>query len=186
MSCSLRDAAALEALDVPTVVFANDVFRPIAYGTGEIVGLSREYVEKNVVFFPHPTSNLTRAQIFALVDERIETVAQSLLGTRERIVAADDTAATDEADVTSARALLAEFGATLREDGAALTLDELRDGVLYARLDVDEAACADGSCVLPRRNIVALIEATLGKRFREVSVVLDDSRERVASATPAQ
>ncbi|GAC1308989.1 MAG: hypothetical protein NVSMB19_22500 [Vulcanimicrobiaceae bacterium] len=179
MSCSLRDAAALEALDVPTVIFANDVFRPIAYGTGDILGLSREYVEKNVVFFSHPTSNLTRAQIAALVDDRAETVVRALLGTREWIPA-DRSAGAGDAEATSVESLLDRLRATLREDGADLTLGALRDGVLHARLDVDEAACADGSCVLPRPNIVALIEATLRERYGGIRVVLDDSRERVA------
>jgi len=172
----------LEALDVPTVVFANDVFRPIAYGTGEIVGFSREYIDKNLVFFPHPTSNLTRAQIFALVDNCIETVVRSLLGTRERISDTDDPASTDEADLASVRSLLDPLSGSLREDGAALTLGELRGGVLHGRLEVDEAACADGTCVLPHRNLVALLEATLHERFKDMRVVLDDSRERVVPA----
>lgn len=180
MSCSVRDAARLEALGVPTVVFANDVFRPIAYGTAEIVGFSREYVENNVVFFAHPTSNLTRAEVFTLVDGSIETVVRSLLGTRERSSGSDDSTTPSEIDIESLRSLLDPLRASLREDGATLTLDEMRGDVLHARLEVDEAACADGTCVLPRRNLVALLEATLRERFTRVHVVLDDSRERVS------
>ena len=170
----------LEALDVPTVVFANDVFRPIAYGTGEIVGLSRAYVEQNVVFFPHPTSNLTRTQVFDLVDERAEAIVRSLLGTREAALEPDLEEHAREADAAMLQSMLDELRATLSADGADLTVGGFRDGALHLRLDVDEAACADGACVLPRPNIVALIEKTLGKRFRGVPIVLDDSRERAA------
>ena len=82
MSCSLRDAAALEARNIPVVVLANDVFRPIAHSTAQLLGLERSYVEQNVVFFPHPTSNLTREQIFLLVDAAIDPIVASLVGTR--------------------------------------------------------------------------------------------------------
>jgi len=105
---------------------------------------------------------------------------RSLLGTRERSSGSDDSTTPSEIDIESLRSLLDPLRASLREDGATLTLDEMRGDVLHARLEVDEAACADGTCVLPRRNLVALLEATLRERFTRVHVVLDDSRERVS------
>ncbi|GAC1543397.1 MAG: hypothetical protein NVS2B17_23120 [Candidatus Velthaea sp.] len=175
----MRDAAVLEALDVPTVVLANDVFRPIAYATGEIVGLTREHVERNVIFFPHPTSNLTRAQVFALVDQSVEAIVGSLLGARDGIPGIADAAAKTEVDCAAIRSLLDPLRASLHEDGAELVLGDVHGGVLHARIEVDEAACADGSCVLPHGNLVALIDAILRERFGDIRVVLDDSRERV-------
>jgi hypothetical protein len=76
----LRDAAALEARGVPTVILANDVFKSMMYGTAELLGLQPSYVDSNSVFFPHPTSNLDRAQIFQLVDARIEEIADAITG----------------------------------------------------------------------------------------------------------
>ncbi len=178
MSCSLRDAVSLEALGIPTVVYANDVFRSIAFGTAELLGLSRGYVEQNVVFFPHPTSNLTRAQVFARIDDAIETVVRSLEGSRDESTAGDVASRVEDGDVGAVRAVLEPLAASLREDGAELTLLALRDGVLHARLDVDEAACADGTCVLPRPNLVALLAASLRTRFGAMQIELDDSRER--------
>lgn len=177
MSYSLRDAAELESRAVPTVVFANDVFRPIAYGTAEIVGFSQAYVAQNVVFFPHPTSNLTKAQVHALVDERIDTIVDSLLGKRADL-APETEAPTRPTDLGAIRALIDPLCASLREDGAVLVVRAIDGGVVQAQLEVDEAACADGSCVLPQRNLVALLEATLRERFADIRVVLDDSRER--------
>lgn len=177
MSCSVRDAAELESRGVPTVVYANDVFRPIAYGTAEILGFSRAYVDANVVFFAHPTSNLTRSHVFGLVDDAIETVERALLGTRD-VVAPNVVQSTETVDLTEIGELLEPLRASLREDGATLALDDVRAGVVHARLEVDEAACADGTCVLPRRNLVALLEAALRARYDGMHVELDDSRER--------
>lgn len=177
MSCSLRDAAELESRGVPTVVYANDVFRPIAFGTAEILGFSHAYVDANVVFFAHPTSNLTREQIFGLVDDAIETVERALLGTREAI-ALRPNAGAHAIDISGVRELLDPLRASLLEDGATLAIDNVRGDVVHARLDVDEAACTDGTCVLPRRNLVALLEAALGARYDGIHVDLDDSRER--------
>ena len=182
MSCSLRDAAELESRGVPTVVYANDVFRPIAFGTAEILGFSRAYVDASVVFFAHPTSNLSRVQIFGLVDDAIETVERALLGTREVLAPSVDNGAR-ALDLIVIRALLEPLRASLIEDGATLVLDDMRGSVVHARLDVDEAACADGTCVLPRRNLIALLEATLGTRYTKIQVELDDSRERTLAGS---
>jgi hypothetical protein len=177
VSCSLRDAAELESRGVPTVVYANDVFRPIAFGTAEILGFSHAYVDANVVFFAHPTSNLTRARIYGLVDDAIEMVERALLGTREAI-APSQNAGAHAIDISGVCELLDPLRASLLEDGATLVIDNVRGAVVHARLDVDEAACADGTCVLPRRNLVALLEAALGARYDGIHVELDDSRER--------
>lgn len=178
MSCSLRDAAALEARNVATVVLANDVFAPIAYGTAELLGLERSYVERNVVFFPHPTSNLTRAQIFGLVDAQIETIAAALVGARHAAVARP----AEGTDVGAIRSALEPLRRSLLEDGAELTIGELRDGILETRLQVDPVACTDGACVMPRANIIAIIESTLRERFPKiVSVTMEDTREGVTS-----
>ena len=182
MSCSLRDAAELEGRGVPTVVYANDVFAPIAFGTAEILGFSRAYVDANVVFFKHPTSNLSRTQIYGLVDDAIETVEHAVLGTRKTLAPLAN-AGGRALDIVAIRALLDPLSASLGEDGATLVLDDVRGDVVHARLDVDASACADGTCVLPHRNLVALLEAALAARFGGLRVELDDSRERRAAST---
>jgi len=76
----MRDAAELEKRGVPAIVFANDVFKPMMYGTAELLGLPASYVDAHVVFFPHPTSNLTREQIYALIDGKIDQIVAAVDG----------------------------------------------------------------------------------------------------------
>ena len=86
MSCCMRDAVTLEALGIPTAIIVNDVFAPIAHATSALLRLPDDYVAKNVVWLPHPTSNLTDARAAALIDDRIDTIRDVLLG-RSRAVA---------------------------------------------------------------------------------------------------
>ena len=81
MSCCMRDAAALEALGIPTVIVVNDVFEPIAHATAALLNMPPSYVAEHVVWLPHPTSNLTKAQAAALIDARIEAIRAALAGT---------------------------------------------------------------------------------------------------------
>src|SRR5580700_3789400 len=76
----MRDAVALEARGVPTVILVNDVFKPIAHATQTLLGLPADYVEKNIVWLPHPTSNKSKDVLDALIDERIEEIRSKLAG----------------------------------------------------------------------------------------------------------
>src|ERR1700719_3667361 len=76
----MRDAVALEARGVPTVILVNDVFQPIAHATQTLLGLPADYVEKNIVWLPHPTSNKSKGVLDALIDERIEEIRAKLSG----------------------------------------------------------------------------------------------------------
>lgn len=84
MSCSMRDAVELERRGVPTVVIANDVFEPIAHATAALLGLPADYVPRNVIYLPHPTSMLDRDAIHALIDARIDDIEAALTGARTR------------------------------------------------------------------------------------------------------
>lgn len=147
---------------MPTVVLANDVFKPMLYGTAELLGLQPSYVDDNVVFFPHPTSNLTRDQIFRLVDARIDEIAGALSGTRRRTVSPVTSDGID-----GIKAALEPLRQSLRADGATLTIGDLSDGVLQTMLEVGEA-CEGGMCVMPRDQLAAMIEAMLRERFPQV------------------
>jgi hypothetical protein len=76
----MRDAVTLEARGTPTIILVNDVFAPIAHATAALLALPPDYVAKNIVWLPHPTSNLTAAAAAALIDQRIEGVRAALLG----------------------------------------------------------------------------------------------------------
>jgi hypothetical protein len=170
----LRDAVALETRGVPAVVLANDVFKPMMYGTAELLGLRSSYVDSHVIFFPHPTSNLTREQIFALVDARSDEILAAIEGTRGSAGRNGNGAA----DLQNITALLAPLQRSLHEDGADLTIEALRDGTLQTTLVVGDA-CEDGACVLPRAQLVAMIEAMLRDKFSDaLTVAMKDSRER--------
>ena len=80
MSCCMRDAVELEGRGVPTIVIANDVFEPIAHATAALLGLPGDYVARNIIFLPHPTSMLDRDAIHALIDARIDAIEAALIG----------------------------------------------------------------------------------------------------------
>lgn len=153
------------------VILANDVFKPIMYGTAELLGLAPSYVDDTSVFFPHPTSNLDRSQIFRLVDARIDEIANVLLGKRQL-----KAGRMKDEGISGIKAALAPFCQSLHEDGAELTIGELHGGTLETRLEVREA-CEDGTCVLPREQLTAIVASMLRDFPQVVNVRMADSRE---------
>lgn len=75
----MRDAATFEAAGIPTVILVNDVFRAIANATASMLRLPAEYVAGHVIWLPHPTSNLTKAEAAALIDARLDEIRAALL-----------------------------------------------------------------------------------------------------------
>lgn len=158
MSCCMRDAVALEASGKPTAIVVNEVFEPIAHGTAALLALPAGYVEKNIVWLPHPTSNLTRAAVTELVDERIGLLRDALLGRLD--ASSTQAAAPGASDVLGvARETVAGLAASLEADGAELALLDYGDGVLAGELRIGELTCADGSCVMPAPALAKMIEA---------------------------
>lgn len=163
MSCSLRDAAALEALGIPTALLVNDVFRPIADATAAVLGMPGDYVARHVVWLPHPTSTLTKAEAAALIDARIETIRGALLGTAPVVSSVERFGDGDL--LATARAIVAGLAESLRADGAALTLEEYANGVLRGTVVAGGAECADGACLMPAPQLEKMIAALVGPRL---------------------
>ena len=161
MSCCMRDAVELEASGKPTVIVVNEVFAPIAHGTAALLALPEGYVEQNIVWLPHPTSNLTRAAVTALVDDRIGYVRDALLGrlSASSAAAAAAAAAAGTDVLAVARETVAGLAASLQADGAELALLDYGDGVLAGELRIGELTCDDGSCVMPAPALAKMIEA---------------------------
>ncbi len=158
MSCCMRDAVELEASGKPTTIVVNDVFTPIAHATAALLALPADYVERNVVWLPHPTSNLSRAAVSALVDDRMELIRDALLGR----LAPAATAATNGAGgdaLALARDTVAGLAGSLRADGAELVLLDFGDGVLAGELRIGDLTCDDGSCIMPADSLAKMIEA---------------------------
>jgi hypothetical protein len=68
----------------------------------------------------------------------------------------------------------------VRSDGAALVLigADARAARIELRLDVDDAQCASGACVLPREMLEPLIVAALRRHLPgEFELRLHDSRD---------
>jgi hypothetical protein len=106
----MRDAVTLEARGIPTIILVNDVFAPIAHATAALLALPADYVSKNIVWLPHPTSNLTAAAAAALIDERIDVIRAALLGHEQPapLTAASAASAADGAGPTVAGLVRAE------------------------------------------------------------------------------
>lgn len=202
MSCCMRDAASLESRGIPTVVIVNDVFKPIAHATRALLGLPEDYIENNIVWLPHPTSNLSREAAERLIDERIAEIRAKLTGRRDvssngrrampspaaepaatapptepvSSAAAESSATQNGAALETARAAIAGLTESLRVDGAYLELDELADGVLKGTLRLGELTCEDGSCIMPTAQLERMIEALVRPKLG--SVVAVELRER--------
>ncbi len=158
MSCCMRDAVTLEALGIPTAIVVNDVFAPIAHATSALLRLPEDYVARNVVWLPHPTSTLTDDEAAALVDDRIDEIRGALLG-RARS-AADRPAATDPADpLEIARSIVSGLAASLRADGAELVLSTFEGGVLAGEVRIGDVTCDDGSCIMPTDALERMVDA---------------------------
>ena len=157
MSCCMRDAGALEALGIPAVILVNDVFEPIAHATAALLNMPAAYVAERVVWLPHPTSNLTKAQAAALIDERIDRIRGALAGRPAAGAAVSRTASGDPLE--RARAIVDGLARSLRADGAELLLESYDDGVLRGRVLIGELTCEDGSCIMPAPQLAKMIEA---------------------------
>jgi len=173
VSCCMRDAVTFEARGIPTVILVNDVFEPIAHATAALLALPDGYVANNVVWLPHPTSNLTATAAAALVDERIQYVRASLLG---RAVPQNGSARgagasepptisfsgePDSAALEEARGVVAGLAESLRADGADLALLRFEAGVLEGEVRIGELTCDDGSCIMPTDALERMVDAML-------------------------
>ncbi len=184
MSCCMRDAVTLETLGIPTAIIVNDVFEPIAHATSALLRLPDDYVAKNVVWLPHPTSNLTDARAAALIDDRIDAIRDVLLG-RTRVAAVAPSApregAPDRESLEAARTIVHGLAESLRADGADLVLSHFEDGTLAGELRIGELACDEGSCIMPTDALERMVEAMVrpkiaslrGVTLREVRLIPD-------------
>ncbi|HXP94815.1 MAG TPA: hypothetical protein VN905_15180 [Candidatus Binatia bacterium] len=165
----MRDAGALETLGIPTVILVNDVFEPIAHATAALLNMPSSYVTEHVIWLPHPTSNLTKAQAAALIDERIERIRGALAGTLPAETASAQAA--DGEPLARARALVDGLTRSLRADGADLVLESYDDGVLRGRVVVGELTCEDGSCIMPAAQLAKMIEAMVRPQINGLHTV---------------
>jgi hypothetical protein len=157
VSCCMRDAGALEALGIPTVILVNDVFDAIAHATAALLDMPESYVREHVVWLPHPTSNLTRAEAAALIDGRIERIRGALAGKPVADVPVSRAASGDA--LARAREIVEGLARSLRADGAELVLESFVDGILRGRIVIGEPSCEDGSCIMPAPQLATMIEA---------------------------
>ena len=183
MSCCMRDAVALEGRGIPTVILVNDVFKPIAEATRVLLGLPADYLEKNIVWLPHPTSNKSKDVLDSLIDERIDEIRAKLTGktvaasnghapsrTATTKLDAPQTGGSDQA-LAAARAAIEGLVASLRADGAHLVLDAIDGGVLHGTLRVGDAVCEDGSCIMPAPQLARMVEALVRPVLADVETV---------------
>jgi DNA-binding transcriptional regulator YdaS (Cro superfamily) len=177
----MRDAVTLEARGIPTILLVNDVFEPIAHATAALLALPPDYVARNVVWLPHPTSNLAPEAAAALVDERIDTIRRALAG---GVAAADATGKpahrgshdlvvhdANGAALATARAGVDGLVRSLAADGAELVLLALEGGVLRGELRLGGVTCDDGSCVMPAAQLEAMIAAMLVPKIAGLDAV---------------
>jgi hypothetical protein len=178
----MRDAVTLEARGIPTIILVNDVFAPIAHATAALLALPADYVSKNIVWLPHPTSNLTAAAAALLIDERIEGIRAALLGNAQpapltaasangatagglpvaepaHLVNGDSGSEADSAALALARGIVEGLAQSLRADGADLVLLHFGAGVLEGEVRIGELTCDDGSCIMPTDALAKMVEA---------------------------
>jgi hypothetical protein len=170
----MRDAVTFEALGIPTIVLVNDVFEPIANATATLLRLPEDYVANNIVWLPHPTSNLSAAAAANLIDERIELVRNALVGRAPRgadAVAASahqagaaraaSAARVESGALETARAEVRGLAQSLSADGADLILSTFSNGVLHGEVRIGDVTCDDGSCIMPTDSLERMLEAML-------------------------
>ncbi len=164
MSCCMRDAVTLEARGIATAIVVNDVFEPIAHATAALLALPADYVAKNIVWLPHPTSNLTAVAAAALIDERIDAIRGALLGryVHDTNSHGDRDGASGPLDI--ARSVIAGLVASLQADGADLVLLRYDDGRLEGELRIGDVTCDDGSCIMPADALAKMVEALVRPR----------------------
>ena len=171
MSCCMRDAVALEGLGIPTVILVNEVFIPIAEATAALLALPQDYPNRNIVWLPHPTSNKTKDQLEALVGERIGEIRAKLVGRADGAKTNRAPAVGNGDALAAARAAVAGLADSLRADGAELALEDFRDGVLSATLNVGSVTCDDGSCILPTEQLERMLDAMLRPKLDALQAV---------------
>jgi len=173
VSCCMRDAVTLEARGIPTVIIVNDVFKPIAHGTKALLGLPDDYVDRNIVWLPHPTSNLTKEAAERLIDERIDEIRAKLMGRPHAAKAAAATVppSSNGDALAAARAAVSGLADSLRSDGAHLELETLDEGVLSGSLRIGELTCEDGSCILPTEQLERMIDALVRPKIAALKAV---------------
>ncbi len=180
MSCCMRDAVTLEALGIPTAIIVNDVFEPIAHATSALLRLPDDYVVKNVVWLPHPTSNLTDDRAAALIDDRIDAIRDVLLG-RTRVATVPSPgnrgSTPDRESLEAARSIVRGLAESLRADGADLVLSHFEDGTLAGEVRIGELTCDDGSCIMPTDALERMVEAMVRPKIASLrSVTLREIR----------
>jgi hypothetical protein len=177
----LRDAASLEARGVPTIVYVNDVFRPIADATAGLLAMPREHLDITVIYLPHPTSMLARDAVTALINARGEELFDAAAGRAPKRLTGAPHATTVQANgaadpAATAREALAALAASLRGDGGELVIDGDAETVRVRLAFTDAGDCADGTCLLPPAALQAMIEAVLGSALPRTRVVYEDAR----------
>lgn len=170
MSCCMRDAVTFESRGIPAVILVNDVFEPIAHATAALLDLGPDYVASNIIWLPHPTSNLTPAAAALLIDGRIKAIETALLGrTVARDNGAGNTAAGDA--LQTARGVVEGLAQSLRADGADLALVSFEDGILAGELRIGELTCDDGSCIMPAEQLAKMVEAMVRAKVESLRAV---------------
>jgi hypothetical protein len=194
----MRDAVTFEGLGIPTAILVNDVFEPIAHATAALLELPGDYVARNIVWLPHPTSNLTAAAAAALVDERIEQIRAALVGREQPPLARASEHASNGAPSASAavatpepvddgnrasetleiaRGIVEGLAQSLRADGADLVLTSFDGGVLAGELRIGELTCDDGSCIMPTDALERMVDAMVRPKIATLaSVTLHEIR----------
>ena len=195
MSCCMRDAVTFEALGLPTIILVNDVFEPIAHATAALLRLPEDYVAKNIVWLPHPTSNLTAAAASALVDERIDRIRDALLGRAgarapASVANGDIRHAALNATVdayeclATARTSVRGLADSLRADGAELVLSSFDGGVLRGEVRIGDVTCDDGACIMPTDALERMLEAMLRPKIASLrSVALREINAPASSSS---
>jgi len=195
----MRDAVTLEARGIPTIILVNDVFAPIAHATAALLALPADYVSTNIVWLPHPTSNLTAAAAAMLIDERIEGVRAALLGLAQpaplRVASANAASGggaaleepvhsvhhggsgnhseseSDSAALALARGIVEGLAESLRADGADLVLLNFGQGILEGEVRIGELTCDDGSCIMPADALAKMVEAMVKPKVSSLRLV---------------
>ncbi|MBD5633316.1 MAG: hypothetical protein IAI49_02455 [Candidatus Eremiobacteraeota bacterium] len=174
----MRDAVTLEARGISTAILVNDVFEPIAHATAALLDLPGDYVAKNIVWLPHPTSNLTATAAATLIDDRIDLIREALLGRADAARGNGNGNGNgakhvdaSSAALETARAVVEGLAASLRADGADLVLSNFEAGLLQGEVRIGELTCDDGSCIMPTDALERMVEAMVRPKIASLERV---------------
>jgi hypothetical protein len=164
---SVHDTIELERAGIPTVLLTTTRFAPIATTLAADSGLA----DIRALVLDHPIGGMDAATLEARADAAAGTAAALLAGT--------STGATRTPAPASENGLagaLAELGALVGADGAALELvdHDPTAGRLRLRLVIPDAHCAE--CVMPRTALESTASSRLAGHGVTV-VTIDDPRE---------